>query len=66
MEPNTTRQILGGIIIVASAMLSFALIPQPDFVIDPMVKFVLGILNVGLTAAGLYLNVRMPGQSSSG
>lgn len=66
MQANSVRQIIGGVIIVASAMLSFALIPQPDFIIDPMVKFVLGVANVGLTAAGLYLNVRMPGQSSSG
>ena len=66
MQSNTTRQIIGGVIIIASAMLSFALIPQPELTLDPMVKFVLGILNVGLTAAGLYLNVRMPGQSTSG
>jgi hypothetical protein len=63
---NQTRQIIGGIIVVGSAMLSFALIPQPDFIIPPVVKFVLGILNVGLTTGALYLNVRMPGQNSSG
>lgn len=63
---NGTAQIVGFILVVASAMLSFALLPQPDFTIPPMVKFVLGVLNVGVTAAALYLNVRMPGQSKAG
>lgn len=59
---NQTKQILGLVIVVASAMLSVAIIPQPDFVLPPFVKFMLGILNAGLTTAALYLNVRMPGQ----
>lgn len=66
MNSNGSRQILGLVIVVASAMLSVAIIPQPDFVLPPIAKFALGILNAGLTTAALYLNVRMPGQDSSG
>jgi hypothetical protein len=62
MTSNSTKQIIGGLIVVMSAMLSVAIIPQPDFVLPAFVKFLLGILNAGLTAAALYLNVRMPGQ----
>ena len=63
---NSVAQVVGLVLMVASAMLSFALIPQPDFIIDPLVKFVLGIASVGITTAALYLNVRMPGQSAGG
>lgn len=63
---NQRAQIIGGLLMVASAMLSFMLIPQPDLTIAPIVKFVLGAINVGVTAACLYLNVRMPGQSGPG
>jgi hypothetical protein len=59
---NQTKQIIGLVIVVMSAMLSVAIIPQPDFILPPLVKFMLGVLNAGLTAAALYLNVRMPGQ----
>lgn len=58
-------QIVGGVIIVASAVVSFALLPQPDFQIPASVKFVLGCVNVGLTALALYLKVQMPGQTAS-
>ena len=63
---NSVAQVVGLVLMVASAMLSFALIPQPDFIIDPLVKFVLGIASVGITTAALYLNVRMPGQTGTG
>lgn len=66
MASNQTRQIVGLVLIVVSAMLTFALIPQPDFAIPGPAKFVLGIANVGVTTACLYLNVRMPGQTGSG
>lgn len=66
MTSNTARQIVGLILVVLSLMIGTALLPQPDFVLDPMIKYLLGILNAGLTGAALYLNVRMPGQSSGG
>ena len=57
-----SRDAIGGLIIVVlSAVVSFALLPQPDFTIPPIVKFVLGILNVALTTVALYLRVQMPG-----
>jgi len=56
-----SRDAIGGLIIVVlSAVVSFALLPQPDFTIPPIVKFVLGILNVALTTVALYLRVQMP------
>lgn len=66
MTSNTARQIVGLILVVLSAMISVALLPAPDYVLDPAAKYLLGVLNAGLVAAGLYLNVRMPGQSSAG
>jgi uncharacterized membrane protein len=63
MQANQTRQIIGLALVVLSAMLSFALIPQSTFSLPPLVTFFLGILNVGVTTACLYLNVRMPGQA---
>jgi hypothetical protein len=56
-----TAQVGGAVLVVLSAVVSFALLPQPDLTIPPLVKFVLGGLNVGLTTLALYLNVRMPG-----
>ncbi len=56
-------QIGGALLVVLSAVVSFALLPQPDFTIPPAVKFVLGCANVALTTLALYLNVRMPGQA---
>lgn len=56
-----SAQIGGALLVVVSAVVSFALLPQPDFTIPPTVKFILGGLNVGLTTLALYLNVRMPG-----
>lgn len=61
---NNVAQIVGFIIVVSSAVVSFALLPQPDFAIPPAVKFVLGAVNVGLTTAALYLKVIMPGQTA--
>lgn len=54
-------QVGGALLVVVSAVVSFALLPQSDFVIPGAVKFVLGCINVGVTALALYLNVRMPG-----
>lgn len=56
-------QVGGAILVVLSAVVSFALLPQPDLTIPPLVKFILGGLNVALTTLALYLNVRMPGAS---
>ena len=65
MTSNTVRQIVGLILVVLSAMISTALLPAPDYVLDPFVKYLLGIINAGLVMGALYLNVRMPGQSGS-
>lgn len=59
---NSLAQIVGAVIIVSSAVVSF-LLAQQGVVFDPMVALILGALNVALTTLGLYLNVRMPGQS---
>ena len=66
MPSNNLRQIVAGVIIVSSAVVSFLLVGQSDIVFDPVIKVVLGAANVALTTLGLYLNVRMPGQSSTG
>lgn len=57
----TTAQVGAAVIVVLSAVVSFALLPQPDFAIPAAVKFVLGLLNVALTTLALYLKVQMPG-----
>ena len=57
----TSAQTGGAILIVLSAVVSFALLPQPDLTIPPLAKFILGGLNVGLTTLALYLKVSMPG-----
>lgn len=58
-----SAQVGGAILVVVSAVVSFALLPQPDFVLPAAVKFVLGCVNVATTTLALYLNVRMPGAS---
>jgi hypothetical protein len=59
-----TAQVGGLVIVVLSAVVSFALLPQPDITIPPMVKFALGIANVALTTLALYLKVQMPGSKA--
>lgn len=59
---NSVAQIVGGVIIVSSAVVSF-LLAQTGVEFDPTIQLILGAINVALTTLGLYLNVRMPGQS---
>lgn len=60
--PNNIAQIVGGVILVSQAVIAY-LLSQTDVAFDPVPKVMLGAASVGLTALGLYLNVRMPGQS---
>jgi len=62
--PNGVAQILGLIIIVIDALVSF-LLAQTGVEFDPGTQLVLGGISVVVTTAGLYLNVRMPGQSTA-
>lgn len=64
MQTNRVAQILGGVIIVSDAVTAF-LLAQEGVVFDPVVKLVLGAASVALTTLGLYLNVRMPGQTGA-
>lgn len=62
MWSNNIAQIVGGLLLVSQAVVAY-LLTQTDVSIDGVPKVVLGAISVGLTALGLYLNVRMPGQS---
>ena len=62
MRANNLAQIVGVLIIVGDALTAF-LLAQNDVAFDPMIKLGLGAASVVCTTLGLYLNVRMPGQS---
>lgn len=64
MKANNIAQIVGLVIIVSDAVVSF-LLSQQGVVFDPIVSLVLGASSVALTTMGLYLNVRMPGQTGT-
>lgn len=59
---NNVAQIVGGILLVSQAVIAY-LLTQTDVTFEGVPKVILGAASVGLTALGLYLNVRMPGQS---
>lgn len=60
---NNVARIVAGVILVAQAVVAYLLI-QTDVVFDGIPKLILGAAAVALNALALYLNVRMPGQSS--
>lgn len=62
---NNLAQVIAGVLVVSSAVLSF-LLSQPDVVFEPPIRVILGAANIGVTTLALYLNVRMPGQSKIG
>lgn len=57
-------QAVAGILVVTSAVASF-LQAQPEAVIGPIGKLVIGCISVGTTALALYLKVSLPGRESS-
>lgn len=61
-KTNNIAQVIGGVLLVSQAVVAY-LLTQTDVAFDGVPKVILGAASVGLTALGLYLNVRMPGQS---
>lgn len=51
-------------ILTGQAVVGF-LIAQPDVVLSPIVKVILGCMNVALGVAALYLKVSLPGREST-
>lgn len=52
----TRSQVVAAGLVVASAILSF-LLTQPDVVLPPVAKVVLGALQVGVTSLSLVLKI---------
>jgi hypothetical protein len=50
-------------LVVASAVSAF-LLTQPDTIIGPLAKAIIGAINVGSTALALYLKVDLPGRNT--
>lgn len=57
-------QALAALLVVTSAVTAFLLI-QPDTVIGPLAKVIIGAINVGSTALALYLKVELPGRATT-
>lgn len=53
----TRSQLVAVCLIAGQAMCGYALV-QPDFVLPPIAKFVVGVLNVGLGAVALFLRIQ--------
>lgn len=56
-------QAFAALLVVSSAVTAF-LLTQPDAVIGPFAKMIIGAINVGSTALALYLKVQLPGRES--
>ena len=56
---------LGALVLVVSSAITAYLLSQPDGVLPPVVKLVVGCINVGCTAAALYLKVSLPGRADA-
>ena len=57
-------QALAAILVVAAAVLPY-LLTQPDTLVPPLLKVILGAVNIGVTALALYLKVSLPGRSET-
>lgn len=55
----TRSQAVAVTVVVAQAMIAYAL-TQPDVVLAPVAKFVLGCASVGLNAFALFLKIQPP------
>lgn len=55
----TRSQAVAAGLVVASAILAY-LLTQPDVVLPPLAKVVLGALNVGVTSLSLVLKITPP------
>lgn len=53
----TRSQVLAAVLIVSSAVLPF-LLTQPDVVLPPLAKVILGALNVTVTTLSLVLKIQ--------
>lgn len=53
---------LGAVALVVGTAVTAYLLSQPDGVLPPIVKLVIGCINIGCTTAALYLKVNLPGR----
>jgi hypothetical protein len=53
----TRSQAVAAGLLAGQAMCGYALV-QPDFVLPPLAKFVVGVVNVGLGAVLLFLRIQ--------
>lgn len=56
-------QAFAATLVVVSAVTAF-LLTQPDTLIGPLAKAIIGAINVGSTALALYLKVQLPGRET--
>lgn len=56
---------LGALALVVTSAVTAFLMSQPDGTIPPLASLFIGCLNVGCTAAALYLKVSLPGRPQS-